>query len=131
MTAMGAMPDCDRDLAFVGLLGELQGLLGERVTVVVAGAGHPIALEASGTLAHLCDFQLTFGRPLDGPSVVAFRLKELGVWFSLREAEVVSARAYTLDPADELGPARCVQILMRGGLELTVGADHLVSLSED
>lgn len=127
---MAWMPDCDRDLGFAGLLGELQGLLGERVTVEVAGAGHPIALEARGTLAHLLDFQLTFGRPLDGASVVTFWLKESGACFSLREVEVVSAHAYTVDAADGLGPARHVQIAMRGGLELTVGADRLVSLFE-
>lgn len=125
---MGVMPECDRDLVFAGLLGELQGLLDKRVTVEVAGAGYPVSVEARGTLAHLCDFQLAFGRPLNGASVVAFWLKESGAWFSLREIEIVSARAYTVDAADGLGPARHVQILMRGGLELTVGADRLVSL---
>ena len=93
---------------FAGLLGELQGLIGERVTIEVAGAGHPIALEARGTLAHLCDFQLAFGHPLDGASVVAFWLKESGAWFSLRKVEIVSARAYTVDATDGLGPARHV-----------------------
>jgi hypothetical protein len=125
---MEPTPDCVRDLAFAALLAETQGLVGERVTVEVAAVGHPIAMEVRGTLAHLCDFQLAFGRPLDAPSIVALCLKETGAWFSLREAEIVSARAYTVDADDGLGPARHIEILMRGGLELTVGIDRLAQL---
>lgn len=125
---MGPTPGCHRDLNFAELLGELQGLIGERVTVEVAGAGHPVALEARGTLVHLLDFQLAFGRSLDEPSVLSFSLAESEAWFSLREAEVLSASAYTVDAIDGLGPARHVRILARGGLELIVGVDRLVEL---
>jgi hypothetical protein len=125
---MELTPDRDRELDFTALLSELQGLMGERVTVEAAPGGHPVVLTARGTLTHTSDFQLVFGRPLDAPSVLCFTLDHSGAWFSVREAEVVSARAFTIDAIDGFGAARHVQILMRGGLELIVGVDRLAEL---
>lgn len=115
----------DRDLDFFGLLGELHALIGERVTVEAAGRGQPVALEARGTLAHLSDLQLTFGRPINGPAVLVLGLEEANVCLWLREKELMSARAFDIEGPDGLGPARHLQIVLRGGVELLVGLDVL------
>ena len=122
--------DDDRDLDFVGLLGELQALIGERVTMEAAGRGQPIALEVRGTLAHLSDLQLTFGRPVDGPAVLALGLEESSACLWLREAEISSARAFDIEATDGLGASRHLQIVLRGGVELLVGMDPLAELVE-
>jgi hypothetical protein len=129
---MRRITDCegDRDLDFLGLLGEVQALIGERVTIEAAGGGRPIALEVRGTLVHLSDMQLTFGRSVEGPAVLVLGVEESDARLWLREAEITSARAFDIETTEGVRPARHIQIALRGEVELIVGVDALAECLE-
>lgn len=115
--------DCDRDLDFAALLAVLHQLVGEQVSVEVGTHGGPIILDVRGVLRHLADLQLTFGS-CDGPAHIAFTIDGLSSVITVRERDILGARAYTV-PGVGLGRGlRHVQVVFRGGSELVIGEDR-------
>jgi len=127
---MQPMPDSDRELGFAALIAELHALVGRRVVIEAGAVEHPLALAARGRLRYLADAQLTLGAPLGRPAMIAFWLEGSEVLLTLREDQLIGARAYTV-PGGE-GPPSCrhVQICLAGGAELVIAPDPLVAFLE-
>lgn len=114
--------DCDRELDFIGVLAELQGLLGERVTVEAASRSARPYLQAYGVLCGALDLELAGSRSLDPPARLAFCLEGAEAHFVVREDEIRAACAYTVKPPD--GPSsRTVEIGLPGGARLIVAGE--------
>ncbi|MQA74176.1 MAG: hypothetical protein GEU88_07540 [Solirubrobacterales bacterium] len=105
-------------LDFAGALGELQGLIGRRVSVESGPEGAGPFHESRGVLERSMDLQITSGWPLDRPARVAFFLAHADAQFVVRESGFLIALAYTLELPE--GPSRTVQLHYVGGAVLIV-----------
>lgn len=110
--------ESERMLDFADALGELQVLVGERVTVESAPAGAGPFHESRGVLGRSIDLQVLCGWPPDSPARVTFFLDDTDALFVVRERGFVAGLAYTLALAD--GRSRTVQMRYAGGAVLIV-----------
>lgn len=111
----------ERRLDLAGVLSELQGLVGRRVSVESGSEDAHAIHESRGVLGRSIDLQIAVGWPLDDPARVAFWLDGGDSHFVVREAALQAAVAYTVELPE--GPSRAVQMHFTGGGVLIVRED--------